>query len=392
MALPALLCSVAGQPFHQPSCQPFALSAGTGTIAPPPPASLTPCCLPRPTGLHGLPLTPRDPEPRPVECVYHIAPAKSLWLRLNNSTFAGDDHVVVRDVLHGPRAYLQTSLQEQGPDLRYYPARASSDYLGGIYVHLHLSRPSTRVVLDYSVGAAGRPSDPNEQNPFLSHADTRPSVNELLSFFVWFAGGLIGTSLLSWVYCRLRRWPVAAAGIHVAPAGEARPGLIPSRQLARLVASRERREREARIQLAALPTRSVGSLDRREGGGEPRAAGHAAGAPSGDDSATPRATPRLTETDCPLCLEPYLETCDVRLLPCGHFFHVACIDRWFAVSAHEPACPLCKANPLAAAPTAAAPTAASVSSAAPSDAAGGAASSAPAASEPTEAWVVTNVP
>ena len=37
----------------------------------------------------------------------------------------------------------------------------------------------------------------------------------------------------------------------------------------------------------------------------------------------------------------------MRLLPCKHYFHAACIDRWFAAREYQQrTCPLCKADPL----------------------------------------------
>ena len=35
------------------------------------------------------------------------------------------------------------------------------------------------------------------------------------------------------------------------------------------------------------------------------------------------------------------------MLPCDHFFHQGCIDRWFATKAYQVrSCPLCKRDPL----------------------------------------------
>eukprot|EP00930_Biecheleria_cincta_P043444 TRINITY_DN29832_c0_g2_i1.p1 TRINITY_DN29832_c0_g2~~TRINITY_DN29832_c0_g2_i1.p1 ORF type:complete len:395 (+),score=49.35 TRINITY_DN29832_c0_g2_i1:39-1223(+) len=51
--------------------------------------------------------------------------------------------------------------------------------------------------------------------------------------------------------------------------------------------------------------------------------------------------------DCSLCLEPYAEDDVLRILPCKHVFHQACIDTWFSSRRFMPrTCPLCKRNPL----------------------------------------------
>ncbi len=50
-----------------------------------------------------------------------------------------------------------------------------------------------------------------------------------------------------------------------------------------------------------------------------------------------------TNCDCPICLMDILEGNVCRALPdpCGHIFHMACIDQWFRQST---SCPLCKRN------------------------------------------------
>lgn len=56
--------------------------------------------------------------------------------------------------------------------------------------------------------------------------------------------------------------------------------------------------------------------------------------------------------ECCLCLEAYEPNSKIRVLPCEHFFHQACIDTWFQTRRFLPrTCPLCKRNP---APSAAA--------------------------------------
>ncbi|RKP38287.1 hypothetical protein BJ085DRAFT_24523 [Dimargaris cristalligena] len=46
--------------------------------------------------------------------------------------------------------------------------------------------------------------------------------------------------------------------------------------------------------------------------------------------------------DCSICLDDFVVGAQVRVLPCRHYFHSACIDSWLTrKSAH---CPLCKFN------------------------------------------------
>lgn len=45
-------------------------------------------------------------------------------------------------------------------------------------------------------------------------------------------------------------------------------------------------------------------------------------------------------TECMVCLEPMEEGAEVRTLPCMHFFHRKCIDRWFAEPGRPPRCPI----------------------------------------------------
>lgn len=44
------------------------------------------------------------------------------------------------------------------------------------------------------------------------------------------------------------------------------------------------------------------------------------------------------DTLCTICLESFLPTDSLRLLPCLHYFHQSCIDEWLQ---HKPHCPLC---------------------------------------------------
>jgi len=46
-----------------------------------------------------------------------------------------------------------------------------------------------------------------------------------------------------------------------------------------------------------------------------------------------------SQQECSICLEQFQEDEELRLLPCFHKYHTACIDRWFQ---HSPACPICK--------------------------------------------------
>lgn len=51
-----------------------------------------------------------------------------------------------------------------------------------------------------------------------------------------------------------------------------------------------------------------------------------------------------TDTACSICCEDYVTDDDLRVLPCGHKFHLQCIDRWFlSLTDHTRpvACPYC---------------------------------------------------
>ena len=53
------------------------------------------------------------------------------------------------------------------------------------------------------------------------------------------------------------------------------------------------------------------------------------------------------DEECCLCMEAFQETDELRVLPCEHFYHKNCIDRWFAARRYQSrSCPLCKRNPL----------------------------------------------
>ncbi len=42
---------------------------------------------------------------------------------------------------------------------------------------------------------------------------------------------------------------------------------------------------------------------------------------------------------CIICLENYTQKCYKRNLPCNHYFHKKCIDKWILKC--KPTCPLC---------------------------------------------------
>ncbi|CAK9053377.1 unnamed protein product [Durusdinium trenchii] len=56
---------------------------------------------------------------------------------------------------------------------------------------------------------------------------------------------------------------------------------------------------------------------------------------------------RRSTNECCLCLEAYGDEDMLRVLPCGHYFHQACIDKWFFANRFIPrSCPLCKRDPV----------------------------------------------
>lgn len=46
------------------------------------------------------------------------------------------------------------------------------------------------------------------------------------------------------------------------------------------------------------------------------------------------------DTTCPICLQVYKSGIDLRILPCGHYYHNRCVDEWLRIATN---CPLCKA-------------------------------------------------
>lgn len=55
-----------------------------------------------------------------------------------------------------------------------------------------------------------------------------------------------------------------------------------------------------------------------------------------------------TATACSICCEDYGSGDLLRVLKCGHRYHLECVDRWFLSSStdysREPACPMCNAS------------------------------------------------
>eukprot|EP01004_Peranema_trichophorum_P007395 NODE_6171_length_917_cov_32.732997_g5580_i0.p1 GENE.NODE_6171_length_917_cov_32.732997_g5580_i0~~NODE_6171_length_917_cov_32.732997_g5580_i0.p1 ORF type:complete len:255 (-),score=6.61 NODE_6171_length_917_cov_32.732997_g5580_i0:87-851(-) len=47
-------------------------------------------------------------------------------------------------------------------------------------------------------------------------------------------------------------------------------------------------------------------------------------------------------TDCSICCMPYEESDIIRILPCSHWFHMECIDKW--LTEYQSSCPLCKST------------------------------------------------
>ena len=52
------------------------------------------------------------------------------------------------------------------------------------------------------------------------------------------------------------------------------------------------------------------------------------------------------QKNCVVCMEQFKETEKVRILPCRHYFHLACFDHWLI--RHSTACPICKQSALCA--------------------------------------------
>ena len=101
-------------------------------------------------------------------------------------------------------------------------------------------------------------------------------------------------------------------------------------------------EAQARAAILALPLFVVPGGDEGEGA-----------------STTAAAEADYGEWECAVCLDGFSPGNVARTLPCSHFFHQGCIDRWLKVDESEPpqqpfdrqpgklrTCPLCKADPV----------------------------------------------
>lgn len=123
---------------------------------------------------------------------------------------------------------------------------------------------------------------------------------------------------------------------------------------------REERARVTEEALRSLPVvqygRSDGSAGGEYGGAGAGAVAGAGGERGGGVDSGPasmeggraergrESTPADDNRDmCAICLMDYVEEEMLRELPCGHRFHVQCVDQWFR-SASSLSCPMCKAR------------------------------------------------
>lgn len=71
-------------------------------------------------------------------------------------------------------------------------------------------------------------------------------------------------------------------------------------------------------------------------------------APEATAAADPPSADPGPARECGICLDDFADDQVLRLLPCHHYFHPQCIDKWFATCAYgSRPCPLCKADTLA---------------------------------------------
>jgi len=114
---------------------------------------------------------------------------------------------------------------------------------------------------------------------------------------------------------------------------------------------RARMTEEALRSLPVVPYRRSSSSggDYGGGGGGGGGGGYGGGVGAGGLSSLEgggggEATPADDNKDmCAICLMDYAEEEMLRELPCGHRFHVQCVDQWFR-SSNSLSCPMCKAR------------------------------------------------
>jgi len=110
--------------------------------------------------------------------------------------------------------------------------------------------------------------------------------------------------------------------------------------------AREAEERATANALLALPTRAWQGILDAVGGGAAVTAAPATGEESSVDVESSQVESEEV-LECCLCMDAFEKDEQIRLLPCNHYFHRDCIDRWFATRAYQQrSCPLCKRDPL----------------------------------------------
>lgn len=77
-------------------------------------------------------------------------------------------------------------------------------------------------------------------------------------------------------------------------------------------------------------------------GAVPTSVGDDVGEAAGHDRARDgeQAVEQNEEEPCSVCMEEFEDHDDVKVLPCGHIFHVECIDSWLTI---DHVCPICRA-------------------------------------------------